>query len=151
MVITHPLFPNGAGTPSYVMHVSVTLGWIVSALGTPYTQGLLSVISKAIPVVPESWILHVADGLLRAERRGLFPAAQTTPKLATLRNYPILFDDETHARAWSDTLDLARAHKLSVFDATYLELALRLKLPLATADRALTRAATSGGATTFTP
>jgi predicted nucleic acid-binding protein len=101
--------------------------------------------------VPEIWILQMADGLAKAERQKLFTPALTTPKLATLRNYPILFDDETHARAWSDTLDLARAHKLSVFDAAYLELALRLKLPLATADRALTRAANSGGATTFTP
>jgi predicted nucleic acid-binding protein len=151
MVITHPLFPNGVGTPSYVMHVTVTLGWIVSGLGTPYTRQLLFAISTAIPVVPESWIRHVAEGLLRAERQGLFPAAQAAPKLATLRNYPILFDDETDAHAWSDTLDLARAHNLPVADAAYLELALRLKLPLATADAALTRAATSAGAPTFTP
>jgi predicted nucleic acid-binding protein len=151
MVITHPLFPHGSGTPAFVMHVSVSLAWIVPAWATSYTVKILSALSKARPVVPEIWIVQMADGLATAERQGLFTPPLTTLRLATLRNYPILFDDETHARAWSDTLDLARAHNLSVFDAAYLELALRLKLPLATADSALTRAANSGGATTFTP
>jgi predicted nucleic acid-binding protein len=151
MVVTHPLFPHGTGTPAFVLHVSVSLGWIVPARATGYTGNVLSALSKARPVVPEIWIVHMADGLATAERQGLFTPALTTLRLAALRNYPILFDDETHARAWYDTLDLARAHKLSVSDAAYLELALRLNLPLATADRALTRAANSAGATTFTP
>ncbi|MCE9565661.1 MAG: type II toxin-antitoxin system VapC family toxin [Planctomycetes bacterium] len=55
------------------------------------------------------------------------------------------------ARAWSHILPLARAYSLPVYDAAYLELALRLKLPLATIDPNLTRTAANVGVPIFTP
>jgi predicted nucleic acid-binding protein len=60
-------------------------------------------------------------------------------------------DDETASRAWQHSLHLARSHRLSVYDATYLELALRHGLPLATLDDALAAAATAAGVPTYKP
>jgi predicted nucleic acid-binding protein len=58
---------------------------------------------------------------------------------------PITLDDETADKSWGDTLRLAEAFRLSVYDATYLELAQRRRLPLASMDRALRTAATALG------
>ena len=59
----------------------------------------------------------------------------------------ILQDPETGRQAWSQTIRLADLHRLTAYDASYLELALRRRLPLATLDAALARAATAEGVT----
>ena len=48
-----------------------------------------------------------------------------------------MIDEETSARALSEILSVARAERLTAYDATYLELAMRLGVPLATKDAAL--------------
>lgn len=151
MIVTHPLFPNGWGSPAFVLDVSVTLGWIITTPPNWYANRVLSAVLTRKPVVPMSWIPHVAGALSGAEQRGLITPAETTAKLPTLRGYPILFDDETDARMWGDILDLARVHNLSLFDAAHLELALRLNLPLATTDAVLSHAGTTAGVSLFTP
>ena len=62
-----------------------------------------------------------------------------------LADLPISIDAATIAQAWSVTARLADLHKLSAYDATYLELAIRLDMPLATRDQRLARAARSAG------
>ncbi len=71
------------------------------------------------------------------ERKKRALEAKVTHFLTLLSSLPITVDGETACRAWSDTLGLARAHTLSVYDAAYLELALRQGLPLATLDEPL--------------
>lgn len=151
MVVTHPLFPHGSGTAVFVLDASVAFGWIVTTPLNWYANRVMSSLGTKRPVVPTSWISHVADLLLGAERQGLVTQAVTAAKLPTLRGFPILFDDETDARMWGDIRDLARTHDLSVFAAAYLELALRLTLPLATTDASLSRTAISAGVSIFTP
>jgi predicted nucleic acid-binding protein len=68
-----------------------------------------------------------------------------TTFLRLLAALPIALDDETASRAWLQSLHLARSHRLAVYDATYLELALRHGLPLATLDARLAAAATAAG------
>ena len=58
-------------------------------------------------------------------------------------------DDETTSRAWTTTAELAAEHGLTVYDAVYLELALRRRLPLASLDVELVRAARSAGLETL--
>lgn len=65
--------------------------------------------------------------------------------LARLQLFPIAIDSETGKSAWNETLKLADRHKLTVYDATYLELSLRRSLPLATLDRDLRKAAQAEG------
>ena len=62
-----------------------------------------------------------------------------------LKDLPIALDDETAPRLWTDTARLAEQHRLTAYDAAYLELAVRLRLPLATGDEALIAAAESEG------
>ena len=79
------------------------------------------------------------------ERRKRTTEAKVTQFLALLVRLPITSDDETAIRAWLESLSLARAHNLSVYDAAYLELALREAIPLATLDGELAAAARREG------
>jgi len=106
---------------------------------------------KSAVAVPSVWLPNLADILRVAELAGETTSAKVDEFLTTLPTFSILIDDETEFRAWADTLDLARANSLSVFNAAYLELALRLKLPLATIDPNLTRAAANVGVPIFNP
>lgn len=85
------------------------------------------------------------------ERRKRSTEADTANWTAYLTSLAITIDGETTGRAWSDTLHLARAHKLSVYDAAYLELALRRGLPLASLDAPLKAAAAAMGVAAYRP
>lgn len=58
-----------------------------------------------------------------------------------LQELPITIEEEKAAISWGDAIDLAEKHRLTLYDATYLELALRHRLPLATLDKNLQQAA----------
>jgi predicted nucleic acid-binding protein len=91
----------------------------------------------------------VANALLMGERRQRSTEAQAAKWLTYLGFLPIAVDDETNDRAWGEVLSLARAHRLSAYNAAYLELALRRGLPLATLDDKLKAAASAGGVQAF--
>jgi predicted nucleic acid-binding protein len=85
------------------------------------------------------------------ERRRRTTEAKVTQFVALVTSLPITIDDETTARAWQESLHLARAHNLTVYDAAYLELALRRGLPLATLDDPLKAAAAAVGVAEYKP
>jgi predicted nucleic acid-binding protein len=89
-------------------------------------------------VVPALWWFEVRNLLLVNERRGRLEAAGTAEFLADLERLPIHVDREPAGAA---IFTLARAHRLTFYDAAYLELARRLDAPLATLDRQLAAAA----------
>ena len=90
--------------------------------------------------VPDLWFLEVANGLVTAERRGRIEPAASAAFLAMLEDLPIVAD-RAGGRALHATMSLAREHRLTAYDAAYLDLAMRLGLPLATDDRSLGAAA----------
>ena len=96
-------------------------------------------------MAPQLWPIEALNSLLAAERRGRLDAAARHRRARFLRDLPIRGDDETAGRLWNDTARLAEQHGLTAYDAAYLELALRLSVPLATADRALIGAARKAG------
>ena len=102
-------------------------------------------------MVPSLWFLEVANAVVMGERRGRSTPAQAATWLGLLSALPIIGDDETSARAWADTLGLARAHNLTSYDASYLELAMRRGLPLATLDGKLKNAAAAVGVAMYSP
>jgi predicted nucleic acid-binding protein len=110
-----------------------------------YATAVLERMPDSQAHVPSLWPLEVANALLVGERRRRIKPADTARFLAILEAFPITVDDETVAHAWSDTLHLARAHDLSSYDAAYLELAIRLGLPLAALDGKLKAAAVAVG------
>lgn len=96
-------------------------------------------------VVPSLWRLEVANGLLGAVRRGRLAVERRDALLEALLEMDIAIDAETDLHAWSGTVRLAEAHGLTAYDAAYLELAQRRRLPLATLDAALAQAAREAG------
>ena len=74
-------------------------------------------------------------------RRGRIDRAYRDASLADLRSLAITIDPGTNRAAWAATLQLADRFGLTSYDAAYLELALRRRLPLATLDGDLVRAA----------
>ena len=92
--------------------------------------------------VPQVWHLEVRNALLVAERRGRISAGGTAARLKSLKELPIYTDTQPDLET---ALELARGHRLAIYDAMYLELAGRRNEALATLDAALARAATAAG------
>lgn len=138
-----------AGT--FVLDCSVAVAWFFEDEADAYAESVEDAMASAAAVVPSLWRLEVANALLVGERRRRATEAKVTQFLTLLNSLPITPDDETTARAWSDTLHLARAHDLSAYDAAYLELALRRGLPVATLDHKLKAAARAAGVAEYEP
>jgi predicted nucleic acid-binding protein len=126
---------------SLVLDASSTLNWFDKVSGAPRAGDLLDRVIQAGAWVPSLWKLEVANALHFSALHGSRDAGFVAMSLADLETLPINIDGETDARAWNDTLLLARQHKLTLYDAAYLELALRRALPLASLDRELRAAA----------
>lgn len=137
---------------SLVLDNSVAMRWCFGD-GSPADLDYAASVAHALRTeraqVPAIWALEVANFIARGERAGLLPAAHAQAFLESLRLMRITTDTETGARAFTDTLRLAHEHNLSAYDAAYLELALRKRLPLATLDANLRKAATHAGGTVF--
>lgn len=125
---------------SLVLDSSVALSWLLP--GEAAADDILERVVDKGAWVPALWPLEVANVLLAAERKQRITQAQRTRAIALLRSLPIAVDAATAEHAWGDILTIAATHGLTVYDAAYLELALRLTLPLATFDVALNAAAT---------
>lgn len=129
----------------FVLEASVTLAWCFEDERSAYADRLLDGMVPAGAAVPAIWPLEVANALLVAERRRRLTRAKAARTHHVLEGLPITIDSESAARAFDQILELARAHHLSVYDAAYLELALREGLALATLDERLRRAARHAG------
>jgi len=123
------------------MDSSVTLAWVYSEETTPEIRRVFDLLNEGGAWVPGLWRLEVANILEMGVRRGRHDAAFRDSTFADLSLLPIMVDPETHRQAWGPTAELAERHKLTLYDAAYLELARRRGLPLATLDRQLRVAA----------
>ncbi len=133
----------------FVLDASVALAWCFDDESTPAAWALLERLRTAPGHVPTLWALEVGNILLGAEKRRRITAARSAEFLGILGELDIRADTDAAGRAFRDVLPLARAQGLTTYDASYLELALRLGLPLATKDKALLRAATALRMTTL--
>ena len=129
----------------FVLDCSVTMAWCFDDEATDYTNGVRDSLADVRAIVPALWPVEVANATIVGERRKRLDEARSSRFLSLLKSLPIVIDGETAARAWTDTMHLARAHNLSVYDATYLELAIRRGLPLACLDGKLNAAAKAVG------
>jgi len=126
---------------SLVIDSSMTLSWYFEDERTPARIAVLDQVAEAGAVIPAHWRLEVLSALQVAVRRSRITAAYRDASLADLRALPIAIDRNTNRQAWSATLRLCDRFGLTPYDAAYLELALRRRLPLATLDGELVRAA----------
>jgi len=132
---------------SLVLDCSATLRWDFKDEQDDAAMALLDRVVRYGAVVPFLWRTEVANGLLVGERRKRLAAADADAFMLWLADLPI---DDQPPPSWSQMADvraLARAHKPTIYDAVYLELALRLTIPLATFDDALRKAAGAAGVT----
>lgn len=128
-----------------VLDASAVLAWCFEDEAGPDTDALIDRVAVAGALVPALWPLEVANALVVAERRGRITCGDSLAFIAMIEELPITVDAGTAARAFHETIALARDHALSSYDAAYLELAIRARLPLATGDGSLRQAAIRHG------
>lgn len=137
---------------SFVLDNSVTMRWFFGD-GKPqelaYAGKVLDAMRQDSALVPMTWGLELANVIVRGEAKALVTEARSGAFLEMLEGVDIEVDAATFAHALSGTLQLARRYKLSAYDASYLELALRLGVPLATLDEDLRKAAKKAGVKKF--
>lgn len=130
---------------SVVLDGSATLGWFYPDETTLALSELFDRVVARGAFVPELWKIEVASSLTVGIRRRRITLEDREEALADLDSLSITVDRHTGGHVWHETLALADKHRLTVYDATYLELALRLSLPLATLDEDLREAAQREG------
>ena len=131
----------------FVLDASVALAWCFEDEHTISARQILARLTAERASVPATWPIEVANVLALAERRRRITPADSAEFINKLEDLAILVDGETSSRAFGRVLDLAREERLTAYDAAYLELAMRLGVPLASKDRDLCDAAERVGVT----
>jgi predicted nucleic acid-binding protein len=129
----------------FIVDCSVAMSWLFKDETTSSTRALLERLEAEPAIVPDLWYLEVANVLVLATRKGRIAAEQCADFIRQIQALDLQTDDTTADRAFGDILSLAATHGLTSYDAVYLDLALRTKLPLATLDEPLRKAAKSLG------
>lgn len=130
-------------TPAFVADASVCAAWFLPDEATPYTEAALQATAETNVWVPALWSIEIANLLISAQRRRRISDTKRRELVAAAGNLRLRIDREPVPITLLD--DLAATHGLTAYDATYLELALRRRLPLATLDRSLRKAMAAAG------
>ncbi len=125
----------------FVLDASVALAWCFPDESSDYAVSVLHRFKEGTAIVPSIWPLEMANALVVGIRRNRLNDEQFLLVKRLLKELPIEIDPALIERTFDDTVKIAIAHTLSVYDASYLELAQRLKCPMATADTKLSTAA----------
>lgn len=133
-----------------VVDVSVVFGWVLGEPGLfEHAKPVLLALQSARMLVPAIWQVEVGNVLLVKERQKRIDEAGVKNCLRLLEELNIEVDLGSATVTFDRVMPLARRNQLSAYDATYLELALREKTPLATFDEALRAATKREGAELF--
>jgi predicted nucleic acid-binding protein len=133
---------------TFIADASATLPWCLKDEETAWTLSLLHRLGQGDAIlVPAHWPTEMSNGLLMATRRNRIPPGRAALFWDELAILPITVEPPVSPTQAKSILTLAEQHALTIYDATYLELALRHSLPLATLDRALIRAAQTANVT----
>ncbi|WP_428489352.1 type II toxin-antitoxin system VapC family toxin [Rhodopila sp.] len=139
-MVDHPSV--GSAVTPVVVDASVTAAWCFQDEATDASRALHRSLPHRQVVVPLLWHAECANLLLTAERRRRLSTESCSELLDLLGELPIETDDET-AHIRGPVIRLARTHRLTVYDAIYLDLAMRRGIALATRENDLRRAAAS--------
>lgn len=126
----------------FVLDASIALAWLLNEEAGPQADRAWLRLKDGDALVPQLWHFEVRNGLLFAMRRGRIAREASAQLLGALERFAIRTDAEPDPEA---AFDLADRHRLTIYDAAYLEAALRNSAPLATLDKALARAAAECG------
>jgi predicted nucleic acid-binding protein len=129
----------------FVLDCSVTMAWCFRDEHTENSAQILHKLSQSKALVPSIWSLEVQNVLNVAERNNRISAANADQFCKLLSSLPIEIDMGFNRLLNDQITALIRTHELSAYNAAYLELALRFKIPLASYDSKLRAAATLAG------
>jgi len=125
----------------FVVDCSIAMAWLFNDEATPKTAALLNRLTTETALVPDWWFIEITNVLAMSERKGRITPTQSDAFIADLSKLGIERDAEAPERAFTQLLVLCRTHRLTSYDAIYLELAIRRSLPLATLDDDLRKTA----------
>ena len=125
----------------FVLDASLALAWCFETETDPFTDAVLDSFVNHTALVPGIWPLEICNALVVAERRNLLDQASSMRFLNLLHQLPVTIEQESPSRMFGEILLLAREQELSTYDASYLDLAMRSGLPLASRENALIQAA----------
>lgn len=131
--------------PTLILDCSMAMAWCFADESTPETIGIQDRFAAEAAIVPAHWYLEVANVLATAEKRKRIAPDDASQFVQLLSVLDIQVDEEAPRRAFDHLLPLCRNHGLTSYDAAYLDLVLRRRLPLASLDDALRQAVTSLG------
>ena len=128
-------------TENFVIDNSVVMAWCFDDKTSQYTEAILDSLEVFTAFVPSIWPLEVGNVLLVAEREKRLSESGSARFISLLYELPITIVQEPPERMLKEVLALAREYRLSSYDASYLDLAMRKGLPIATLDNGLIAAA----------
>lgn len=129
-----------------VLDCSVTMAWILRDESmSEKADTILCLFEEKQAKVPTIWSLEVANVLCLTERQKKITAFELAEFKEFLSELPIQIDHDTSSRAMGSVYTLAKTEQLTIYDAAYLEIAIRENSPLATFDKALKNAAKRNG------
>lgn len=128
-----------------ILDCSIAVTWCFEDEASDTCDALLERVRDVGALIPSLWCLELGNVMIQAERRGRITPADVAIRLELIGDLPIIVDNETSLRALHQILALARAYNLTTYDATYLELAIRHGLPLATNDKRLRSTSINAG------
>ena len=127
---------------NFVLDASVILAWILPDEVNERADAIVSSLAYGSAVAPPIWPMEIRNALLVAERRKRIDTSTTKELLAILGAHRVTIDAGI---SLDKAMEFARTHRLTIYDAAYLELATRRRLPLATLDTRLSTAAAAEG------
>lgn len=129
----------------FVLDASTTLLWCFPDEGTDRAQIALDRLGSTTALVPSIWALEIGNALQMGVRRGRLRDSQLERVADLIRRLDIQIEATTLTDVMERLIPLALRHQLSVYDSSYLDLALRRNLPLASSDRHLIEVASAVG------
>lgn len=130
----------------FVLDASVALSWFFDDEFSPYSDSIAEIMPRSQVVVPIVWPIEMANGFLTAFRRGRLPETKAPALIGAINRLRVDIDRGIASEFLTQaTLTVGLAHRVSAYDASYLELAMRRGLPLATQDERLLHAADNAG------
>jgi predicted nucleic acid-binding protein len=126
------------------------MAWCFTEEATDFTKTLLNRLSNLTDsaVVPALWLYEVVNVVELAVRKARIPEEKAVAFLESLADLPIEVENPSRTQVFVTVRALASQYQLTGYDAAYLELATRHKLPIASLDKAMSRAALAAGVNT---
>ena len=128
-----------------VLDASAALAWCFADESHHVVDSAIARLSEDRGLVPAVWSFEVANALVGAELRGRLDRSRVMRSVELLLSLPLEPDSPTTSEVLGRVSNIAREYRLTAYDASYLELAMRSRATLATLDQALSDAARKAG------